>query len=323
MSEHRGQQREQAERGSARHRDATAGHRGRGRRPSRRVRLRRTTAATVLLGLLVVGSVQALHHRGRTAGVEAVESASSAAAGATRPGAGESIGASRPTGSRTTGTGGPATVTGGPATATAASDPEQDGSPADETTRPRAGSVPERGDGRLTVVPVPEDPSPRTSGRLVRYTVEVEGGLGVDASEVARTVQRVLLDRRGWQDVDGVRFVNVGPEEAAGGEPVDIRVTLASPSLTDRLCAPLKTLSQVSCWNGGRSVLNLRRWLLGDDSYGEDVARYRVYQVNHEVGHGLGHAHVRCPGAGKRAPVMLQQTYGLQGCTAWPYPSRA
>jgi hypothetical protein len=79
----------------------------------------------------------------------------------------------------------------------------------------------------------------------------------------------------------------------------------------------------VSCWNGGRSVLNLRRWLLGDDSYGEDVARYRVYQVNHEVGHGLGHTHVTCPGAGKRAPVMLQQTYGLQGCTAWPYPSRA
>ncbi len=85
----------------------------------------------------------------------------------------------------------------------------------------------------------------------------------------------------------------------------------------------MQTLSQVSCWNGTRSVLNFRRWALGDDSYGSDIARYRVYQVNHEVGHGLGHQHKQCPGKGKRAPVMVQQTLDLGGCKAWPFPSGA
>ena len=68
-------------------------------------------------------------------------------------------------------------------------------------------------------------------------------------------------------------------------------------------------------------MLNLRRWVLGAAAYGKDVAAYRVYLVNHEVGHGIGHPHEYCGGTGQVAPVMMQQTYGLQGCTAWPWPT--
>ena len=198
----------------------------------------------------------------------------------------------------------------------------QDGSTTAETSAPATTPVPQHGNGKLTVVAVPTR-EPASSGRVVTYTVEVEEGLGVDAAQVARSIQSVLLDERGWQKVDGVRFVAITPGQAARGAHVDIRITLASPGLTDRLCAPMRTLSQVSCWNGERSVLNYRRWALGDDSYGSDIARYRVYQVNHEVGHGLGHQHRECPGKGKRAPVMVQQTLSLGGCKAWPYPSGA
>lgn len=198
----------------------------------------------------------------------------------------------------------------------------EDGSSTTETATTGAATVPQNGTGKLTVVSVPRA-HVATSGRTVKYTVEIEGGLGVDAEEVGATVTSVLLDAKGWQKVDGVRFVNVTPAQEAKGAHVDIRVTLASPGLTDKLCAPMRTLSQVSCWNGERSVLNYRRWALGDDSYGSDVALYRVYQVNHEVGHGLGHQHRTCPAQGKRAPVMVQQTLDLGGCTPWPYPSGA
>jgi hypothetical protein len=263
------------------------------RRTSRQVRLRRTVAGLLTLLLLAVVTVRLTrddHPATPTAWTSSRSSATTTAGGQ-------------------------------PATTTSTPD-DEDGSSTTETTAPGAPKVPQNGNGKITVVAVPAAPV-ASSGRTVRYTVEVEGGLGVDTDDVAATIQSVLLDSKGWQKVDGVRFVNVTAAEESQGAQVDIRVTLASPGLTDKLCAPMRTLSQVSCWNGERSVLNLRRWVLGDDSYGPDVARYRVYQVNHEVGHGLGHQHRGCPSKGDRAPVMVQQTLSLGGCLPWPYPSGA
>jgi hypothetical protein len=185
------------------------------------------------------------------------------------------------------------------------------------------GAVIESGSGRFTVVAMPAKalrPAP-ADGRTVRYTVELEGGVDIRAEDFATTVGTVLTDPRGWQAKDGVRFVNVSPADAAKGATVDLHITLASPDTTDKLCAPLETRGQVSCHNSGRVVLNLRRWVLGAEAYGSDVAQYRIYLVNHEVGHGIGHAHAYCGGKGKVAPVMMQQTYGLKGCTAWPWPT--
>ena len=266
--------------------------RRRRRGPSRRVRLRRTLAGALVLALLTVVTVR-LVGRGE----------------AELPTAAPSSSASSPT---TRGTTPAPTVAPG----------NDDGEPSTQATSSGPAGVPQNGTGKIRVVAVPAVAND-VAGRTVRYTVEIEGGLDVDEADVARTVQSVLLDPRGWQKVDGIRFVNVTPAQAAAGARVDIRVTLASPGLTDKLCAPMRTLSQVSCWNGQRSVLNFRRWALGDDSYGSDVARYRVYQVNHEVGHGLGHQHRSCPARGERAPVMVQQTLSLGGCKPWPYPTGA
>ena len=271
-----------------------ARHRHR-RRPSRRVRLRRTVVGATLLAVVAVLGVRLWPGEDTAAPAEAA--ATSVVSGTTA-----------------------ATTRAAPAPETAQG--SEDRGPADEPARLAESDVPQDGTGSTHVVAVPAVDNGAT-GRTVRYTVEVEGGLGVDEGQVAATVQGILLDHRGWQGVDHIRFVNVGPAEARAGAPVDIRVTLASPGLTDRLCAPMRTMSQVSCWNGERSVLNFRRWALGDDSYGADVARYRVYQVNHELGLGLGHQHKQCPAQGANAPVMVQQTLGLGGCKPWPYPSGA
>jgi hypothetical protein len=262
------------------------------RRPTRQVRLRRTIASAIMLLLVAVVTVRL------TTG----DDSPTVNAGSTSRATTASSVASTPTTTQTPN--------------------NEDGSSVTETATAGATTVPQNGTGKITVVPVPDAPV-ATSGRTVKYTVEIEGGLGVDAAQVSSTIQSVLLDPKGWQKVDGVRFVNVTPAQAAKGVHVDVRITLASPGLTDQLCAPMRTLSQVSCWNGERSVLNFRRWALGDDSYGSDVALYRVYQVNHEVGHGLGHQHKMCPGKGKRAPLMVQQTLDLGGCRPWPYPSGA
>ncbi len=174
--------------------------------------------------------------------------------------------------------------------------------------------VVQRGDGRTAVVagsgPV------RGEGPLQRYTVEVEGGLGVDPAAFAAAVETTLADPHSWGAGGRLSFRRV----EAG--PVAFRVVLASPDTTDRLCRPLDTGGSYSCANEGRAVINARRWLRGADAYGGDLAGYRQYVVNHEVGHTLGHGHARCPASGAPAPVMVQQTKGLGGCAKnpWPFP---
>ncbi|KGN36755.1 membrane protein [Knoellia subterranea KCTC 19937] len=150
--------------------------------------------------------------------------------------------------------------------------------------------------------------------------MQVERGAGVNASEAAKIIAATLGDARGWQTRDKVRFRAVSPAAVAEGK-VDMTIVLASPELTDKLCAPLETQGQVSCFNLRKVVLNVRRWTEGVPGYGTNLAAYRQYMVNHEVGHGLYHGHVACPGAGQPAPIMLQQTKGLDGCAPNPWPT--
>ena len=177
----------------------------------------------------------------------------------------------------------------------------------------------ESGKGTLSVV----DGSSEVmgTGPLKRFIVELEDGIDVDGPGFAEAVQTTLGDPRSWGNGGQMSFQRVGAAEAAAGS-FDFKVSLVSPGHMETYCPGVGTGGYTSCRYGDRAVINLARWATAVPDYKGDIATYRRYVINHEVGHVLGHGHEQCPGAGQAAPVMQQQTLGLQGCVknAWPFP---
>ncbi|WP_245679400.1 DUF3152 domain-containing protein [Actinomadura hibisca] len=157
-------------------------------------------------------------------------------------------------------------------------------------------------------------------GKPLRYMVQVEGGLRQSSVQFTLAVDRVLADPRGWTAGGKWAFQRV----ASG--PYDFVVKLASPGTTDKLCGAygLTTEGKVNCSAGKQVVVNLKRWLLLTTYYRGQSDLYHALVINHEVGHRLGVKHMTCPGAGRPAPVMQQQIFGLKGCriNGWPYDQR-
>ncbi|MCZ2823850.1 MULTISPECIES: DUF3152 domain-containing protein [unclassified Modestobacter] len=160
------------------------------------------------------------------------------------------------------------------------------------------------------------------TGPLERFVVEIEDGIGVDGAAFAAAVEATLGDPRSWGNGGRLSFQRVGAAEAAAGA-YEFRVSLVSPGSMEVYCPGVGTGGYTSCRYGERAVINLARWETAVPDYGGDITTYRQYVVNHEVGHALGQGHQPCPGAGQLAPVMQQQTLGLQTCVknAWPFPS--
>ncbi|MEL7156397.1 MAG: DUF3152 domain-containing protein [Actinomycetota bacterium] len=127
-------------------------------------------------------------------------------------------------------------------------------------------------------------------------------------------VRAVLVDERGWTRA-GFRFVFDDTD-------FDYTVVLAEGPDVDALCLPYDTFGRFSCQIGPAVALNADRWRTAVDSWPASLDEYRTMLVNHEVGHLLGQHHPadRCPAAGEPAPVMAQQSSGVEPCRANPWP---
>ncbi|MDX8036267.1 DUF3152 domain-containing protein [Lentzea sp. BCCO 10_0856] len=145
-----------------------------------------------------------------------------------------------------------------------------------------------------------------------KYAIAIEDGVkpadyNDDAAAFGRTVDGFLSDPRSWIGTKTVALQRVEADQKP-----DFIVTLTSTKTTHTLCGkeiPFET----SCWNpeSKRVIINVARWVRGAMVYGRDLAGYRNYVINHEVGHALGSGHAACPEAGAPAPVMMQQTFGV------------
>ena len=177
---------------------------------------------------------------------------------------------------------------------------------------PDGGSFTQAGKGQWHVVP---GSGPKVgTGKLYTYTVEVEDGIdpasyaGDDA--FAAAVQGTLSDVKSWTWDGKIALQRV---DANFPNPT-FKVSLTTPETTHRPDAcGFQIKFEASCYRKslGRVLINLARWVRGAKAFGPDMTGYRQYAINHEVGHALGNQHVGCGGNDQPAPVMMQQSFGV------------
>lgn len=164
------------------------------------------------------------------------------------------------------------------------------------------------------------------AGVLRRFRVAVERGSAERPEDFAAQVSAALGDERSWVGGGKVRLQRV-PD----GARHDFTVYLATRDTAGRMCRAGGVDIRVggrpytSCRAPGQAIINLDRWRLSAPTFvtaGVPLATYRAYVVNHEVGHELGERHQGCPRRGGPAPVMVQQTLTLRGCTPYAWPRR-
>lgn len=196
---------------------------------------------------------------------------------------------------------------------------------------PAGGSYTAQGTGTYAVIPG-TSPVVGSGAAVRRYDIEAEGGItGIDLTGFAAEVQQVLSDPRSWAG-HGVALQRVDSGS------VDFHVTLTSSITVRGLCGydiPVETscyaaAGSVAGLDVNRVVLNDSRWVRGDPAYVGDLNSYRIYMINHEDGHALGHLHAHACLADGLAPAMMQQTIGLKSTTGqmcqanpWPFPPGA
>ena len=139
--------------------------------------------------------------------------------------------------------------------------------------------------------------------KTVRFRTSVDSDVDYPSEKFRKEVTIYLHDPEGWGGHYTFVYAPTGPAKL---------IRLSSPrTLKTEGCKD----DQLSCATiGGNQIwLNADRWLHGAKASKLPLDEYRQYMVSHEMGHSLGHDHVKCPGSGP-APIMMQQTLGIGSC---------
>jgi hypothetical protein len=183
---------------------------------------------------------------------------------------------------------------------------------------PVGGAFPQAGAGTWRVLP---GSGPIVGkGQVFHYQIAVEDGIdpsvydGDDA--FASTVDAILANPKSWIGSGTIALQRV---DASYPNP-DFVISLTTPNTDHRpdICG-YQIPYESSCWrrSANRVVINVARWVRGALAFNGDLGLYREYAINHEVGHVFGNQHVGCTINGGLAPVMMQQTFGVDDDYVW------
>ena len=164
--------------------------------------------------------------------------------------------------------------------------------------------------------------------------------IGISIDTFLDKLESVLFDDRGWS-LKGYSFMFVScaklsiipnaPRSPNNYKKLIIRLT-KNDTVRDQ-CSTIYTSKgnpkkkkdlRLSCFDPtvypNEILINEYRWKHGSKKSKLDIDKYRIYLINHEMGHALDRGHTQCPCNGCDIPVMTQQTLSIGTCAPNPWP---
>lgn len=142
------------------------------------------------------------------------------------------------------------------------------------------------------------------------YAIEVEDGIGDSQSDqdFATAVDHTLADPRSWIGSGKYTLQRVD----TGTPSFAVSLTSQLTVREDALCG-WEIQFEASCFapDQHRVAIDDARWTRGSVPANGDLGLYRIYAINHEIGHALGYVHQPCAINGGLAPVMMQQSWSI------------
>ncbi len=174
---------------------------------------------------------------------------------------------------------------------------------------PPGGAFVAKGKGTWHLVPGTTAPIGSGPDKFT-YTITVEDGVEPVAADqqFATAVIATLQDPRSWVGSGNYTFQRI----SSGTPNFTVSLTSQMTERADALCG-WDIHMEASCYarDQKRVSINDARWTRGAVSYSGDLQQYRIYAINHEVGHALGFMHQPCKVNGGPAPVMMQQSWSV------------
>lgn len=142
--------------------------------------------------------------------------------------------------------------------------------------------------------------------KTLRYKVSIESDIKRNLNNFKRDVHNILSNKKSWK----INFIQVDSK-------FDFQIILASANNVKKYCH-FEGLSCADVINN-KVYINNYRWKKGAKPSQLSLKNYRIYLINHEVGHILGLEHAT-PVKNRRVPVMNQHTLGIGSGKPYMWP---
>ena len=142
--------------------------------------------------------------------------------------------------------------------------------------------------------------------KTLRYKVLIDKDVKRSLKNFKNQISKILTDKRSWK----IKFI----EDDIN---YDFEIILTPARKIQKIC----DFKGLSCTDMAinKIYINNYRWIKGSKLSKLSLRDYRIYLINHEVGHILGFGHIT-PIKGRKVPVMNQNTLGLKGGLPWMWP---